>query len=355
MTIVGNLLIALATLLYFSLVSALFGKEPPRGGDAVVGYVWGIIIMGIAFSVCMGIVTLIIGGKGNFEWVSTGRSSRFFLVAGGFFATTITTVLCSLFKQENGPVPVVLKFLSDFVPILVPLVLIVTAIILLNNNLRMNVPAAVYKWPLLAVSVIGVAGIFSAAAGFIASEHRNQQAVIAGMIRDQDNNHQRMLSEIDTCDVMKNMVFILVFTDANQDVDVKEKAVAKIKTNRKWQQELVARLKSDWAPEAFNFLASNAVDDPQLFTEPVKEGVLVQARLVRETIRRSSHPSHFYAGQFSWEVERVLRTVDRFNNQGTDYRSAVRALRAALDEPSEFKKPAFECTGLLNEWIKKHP
>lgn len=355
MTIAGNILIALATIIYFVLVSALYGKEPPRGGDAVVGYVWGIIIMGIAFSVCMAIVTMIIGAKGNFEWVTTGRPSRFLIVTGGFLATVITTTICSLFKHENGQVSPILKFLSAFSPALIPLVMIIAAIILLNNNIRLSVPVAVYKWPLLLVVGIGITGIASAAADMIAQAERNRKAVIEGMIRDQDNNHQRILNEIDTCDVRKNMVFILVFTDANQDKDVREKAVAKVKTNPHWQQEIIARLKNDWAPEAFNFLASNAVDNPELFAEPVKEGVLVQARLIREYIRSSSHPSHFYAGLFSWEVERVLRTVERFDNSGTDYRQAVKAVRAALNEPCEFEKPAFDCAAMLDEWIKKHP
>ena len=53
---------------------------------------------------------------------------------------------------------------------------------------------------------------------------------------------------------MKNMVFILVFTDANQDTDVRAKAVAKIKTNPQWEEELIKRLNSGWASEAFNFL-----------------------------------------------------------------------------------------------------
>jgi len=355
MTIAGNILIALATLVYFSLVSALYGKEPPRGGDAVVGYVWGIIIMGVAFAACMAIVTMIIGAKGNFDWVASGKSSRFLIVTGSFLAAVITTTVCSLFKHENGPVSPVIKLLSAFSPALIPLVMIVAAIVLLNNDIRLSVPVAVYKWPLLLIVGIGITGIVAAAADMIAQAERNRKAVMEGMIRDQDNNHQRILNEIDTCDVTQNMVFILVFTDANQDKDVREKAVAKVKTNPRWQHEIIARLKNDWAPEAFNFLASNAVDNPELFAEPVKEGALVQARLIREYIRRSSHPSHFYAGLFSWEVQRVLRTVERFSNNGTDYRQAVKAIRAALNEPCEFEKPAFEGAALLDEWIKKHP
>ena len=214
---------------------------------------------------------------------------------------------------------------------------------------------AVYLWHFSVVFLLVVTGCANAGIGFIHENQRNQKVRVEEVIKQQDENHDRILREIDSCDVSKNMVFILVFTDANQDADVRAKAVAKIKTNPKWQQELVNRLQNDWAPEAFNFLASNDVEDPELFREPVKQGATIQAKLIRERIRACSHPSNFYEGQFLWEVERVLKTVDKFSNKHTDYRPAIKQLRAALDEPSDFEKPAFLCAALLDDWIKEHP
>jgi hypothetical protein len=150
------------------------------------------------------------------------------------------------------------------------------------------------------------------------------------------------------------MVFILVFTDGNQDEDIRKSAVTKIKSNPDWQMELIRILSTDWAPEAFHFLASNEVNERQLFLEPVRGGVLIQAKLIRESIRQSSHTSHFYPDLFSWEVERVLRTVDRFDGMGADYLPAVKELRAALDEPSEYKTIELNCMATLDKWIKSH-
>jgi len=354
MTFIGNMLLCIATIFYFLLLSALYGKEPPRGGDAVVGYVWGIIIMNLVFIICMILVCCIIGSKGALSWIWPGQPGRVILIATGLLAPLISIAVTSLFKYENGAGLGFTKWLAGFVPVLVPLVLLATGFILLNNTIRLQVPVAVYKWPLLFTLVIGITGTVAALQLFIADSLKNQQAVRERMIEDDIKNHNRMLSEIDSCDVSKNMVFILVFTDANQDKEVRERAVAKVKTNPQWQQEIIARLKNDWAPEAFNFLASNNVDDPKLFAEPVKEGIQIQARLIRESIRKASHPSHFYQGQFSWEVERVLRTAERFSNNGTDYLLSIKAVRAALNEPTEFEKPAFECIPLLDEWIKRH-
>ncbi len=163
-----------------------------------------------------------------------------------------------------------------------------------------------------------------------------------------------MLQDIDSCDVLKDMVFILVMTDANHDPDVRNKAVSKVKTNPKWQEELIRLLESDWAPEAFNFLASNEVDDKSLFPEAVKLGVLNQARLIRESLRSVSHPSHLYPEKFTWETERVLRTVDKFDNLGSDYRPAVQELRMAMDEHITFEKPVLNCVKILDKWLAKH-
>jgi hypothetical protein len=355
MTFIGNILIIISTFIYLALVSALFGKEPPRGGDGVVGYYWGIIYLNVAFFVCMCMVTFIIGYKGGFTWISPGRLTRVVIISTGLLSAIITSALSGLFKYEKGPVPALLKFFSGFVPILIPLLLLVAAIILLNRPIQVSVPVAVYKWPLLIVFATGIVGVAAAAQGYIKDSVSKQQARVADMIKRQDDNHQRMLNDIDSCDVSKNIVFILVLTDANHDKEVKEKAVAKIKTNPLWQQELIVKLQNDWAPQVFTFLASNDVDDPKLFAAPVKEGILIQAKLIRESIRRSSHPSDFYPELFLWEIDRVLRTADKFSNMGVDYRSAVKELRAALDEPSDYKKPLLQCVPLLDEWVKQHP
>jgi len=213
---------------------------------------------------------------------------------------------------------------------------------------------AAYQWPLIIVAIIGVTGSAAGIAGYLSDSAKNKTARINEIRQNNDDNHQRMLAEIDSCDVMKNMVFILVFTDGNQEADVREKSVAKVKTHPQWQQELIRLLQTDWAPEPFNFLANHDVDDPQLFLEPVREGVLIQARLIRESIRKASHPSHFYEGQFRWEVERVLRTVDRFKNKGVDYRPAVKELRAAFNEKSEFDKPKWGAMEMVEKWLEEN-
>jgi hypothetical protein len=57
---------------------------------------------------------------------------------------------------------------------------------------------------------------------------------------------------------------------------------------------------------------------------------------------------------FNWDVERILRTVEKYDGKGYDYLPAMKEVRAALDEPSEMEKPAFDCTPALDKWIREH-
>lgn len=352
MSILGNFFLILATISFLVLQSPSF-RRPPPGGDAGVGYAWGIIIFNLAFAVCMLVVALSIGTKGGFEWVSPKRSTRTAVVVIGLLATLITCTLSGFFRHEPGA-PALLRSLSGLFTLVIPVVLIVTGAILLNPSLRNAVPLAAYKWPLIVATSIGILGFGAALLTWMGSSMQRQASQIREGQERMDSNHQRMLADIDSCDVMKSIVPILVFTGDNQDRDIRERAVAKVKTHPQWQQELIRLLQTDWAPEPLQFLSSNDVDDPALFLEPVRLGVLNQARLIRERIRGANHPSNFYEGLFTWEVERALRTVDRFKGKGMDYVPAVKELRAALDERSEYEKPKFRAVKMLDKWLMEN-
>ncbi|MCC6412660.1 MAG: hypothetical protein IT270_13435, partial [Saprospiraceae bacterium] len=322
MTFLGNTLLIIAAFLYVMLLNAMYTRVP-RGGDAVMGYAWGIIILNGALSVVLILAAVIAGTKNGFDWVSPNGANRFLITSGVLLGALVLTALSALFKNEGGPVPVVLRLYGAFAPVLFPFILIAVGFILINPELRATLHPAVYRGPLVVLTTLTAVGIGGSLMGWMQlSQIRASEAVEYNKQRE-DKIHQSHLDDIDNCDVSKNMVFILVFTDANHDQDVREKALAKIKSRTDWQQEMLRLLGCDWAPQAFTFLASNDVDDKQLFAEPVREGVLIQARLIRESIRKSYHESHFYPDLFFWEVERVLRSVDRFQETGVDYKPAV--------------------------------
>ena len=351
MSIIGNVFLGLAALILFYLLTSFYSKPMP-GGDAGVGYAWGIIILNLGFVVCMGIVALIIAYTGGFEWVAATKSKRTLYVTVSVLAALIFAGLAGLLKGESGQIGGPAKYLVGISYLLVPILMILVSFILLNGNLRSSVPGVLYKWPSIFIAVISLVGLSSLLLAQMAASAKNQLAIAKSTINDEDENHVRILKEIDSCDVVTSVGSILVYTGDNQPEKIQMAAVSKIKTNPDWEKTLLTFFETDWAPEVFQFLASNDVDHPSLFEEPIRKGILIEARLVRERIRRCSHPSHFYPGMFDWDIERVIRTVERFKNKEVDFLPAMKELRAAMNEPSDLDKPEFRAAGMLDKWIK---
>jgi hypothetical protein len=278
MTIVGNLSLSLSVLLTFLLFRLTFIEKAP-GGDAVVGYAWSIIFCFLGLLVCLIAAAAVIGWQGGFAWIGSSGTTRFFLVTATVIVSVISAAVLSMFGDEPSITSGFLRTFSRLASVAVPLLLIAGAVLLLNSGSFPTMPTTFYRAPIIAGAAAGwAAGLLV----LILWGAQAQQNAVARMEEEsafQDRNHLRMLQEIDSCDVSKDMVFILVFTDANQHKDVRERSLAKIKSRPDWQEELIRRLNNRWAEQAFNFLASNDVDDKNLFPEAVRNGILNQAEI----------------------------------------------------------------------------
>lgn len=344
MAIIGNIFLGIAAFVAILLFNMRYLRTIPSGGDAAVGYAWSLLIGVFAFSICMAIVTIIIAWRGHFSWVGSPQG---FLLGAGFLLIMLGNGFF-LFGEGTGDLPLVIRLVFKYLPALLPLALVFAAGVLLHTQPG-TVPALLYKTPIYMGLVAGIlAGLF-----ILGRQLRNNLAVIKSQQAFEDKNHQDHLNQIDTTDVSINAVFLYVFTDANHASDVRQRALAKLKSRSDWQEEMVRRLHTAWAPEVFTFLASNEVEDKNLFAEPIREGIRIQAELIRESIRNGRGDYDLYPERFVWEIERILRTVDKFQSQEQDYKAAIRALRAALDEPTSFKKPELKAKKVLDNWLKK--
>lgn len=347
MLIIGNLFLGIAAVIFLLILNLTFLRTPP-GGDAGVGYAWTLIFGVLGFSICLGIVTAIIGKAGGFGWIEANSFPRWAIVLLGFLVVLVGNGFFMM-NERPGDLPYFFKLFLMLVPFVLPLALLLGAGILLNFKYAELNPLA-YKIPVyigLALSALGV--------GIILFAKMQQSAAILQAGREaEDKQYQDRLNHIDTTDVMNDGVFLYVYTDSNHDKEVRERALSRIKSRPDWQEELTRRLQNDWAPEAFNFLASNDVENKAIFPEPVRQGVLIQARLIRESIRQCRDKYDLYEGRFTWEVDRVIRTVDKFVGMGTDFRPAMQELRNALDERTSFEKPKLPANHILDKWLKAH-
>ena len=349
MQIIGNILLVIATLVFFSLLPAQLGFEKLPGGDARVGSAIALMMQFALFAISMLLLIIVIAWNGGFTWVAATKGARWLWVLGVIALIVTAIMYVNVPSVGDWNMPNFIRYIIVYIPVVLQLLALIAAYIFLHQK-KIDSPVLLKG---ISLALIGIS-LFGVLITFTGQQIQAQQAR-RDFMKDNpnglDDNEQRIMKEIDSCDVTKNMVFILVFTDANQNKLIREKAIAKVKTNANWQRELIARLQNDWAPEPFTFLASNNVDSPAIFIEPIRQGILIHAKLVKQKIKNAQD---FDSDLFYWELKNVIRTVDKFQSKEVDYLPAMKELRKAFDEPSENEKSDFRITTDLDKWIKKH-
>ncbi|MCB0855809.1 MAG: hypothetical protein KDD63_26490, partial [Bacteroidetes bacterium] len=120
-------------------------KTAPRGGDAVVGYAWSLILGILAFSICMGVVTIIIGRDGGFSWVGNSGGLRFLLVLAGFILIMVGNGFF-IFGEGLGNINPAIRQILKYIPAILGPLLIFSAFVLLNPG-KISVAPILYKLP----------------------------------------------------------------------------------------------------------------------------------------------------------------------------------------------------------------
>ncbi len=352
-SLTGNICLAIAAIISVALISPFFQHKISTSNDqGASGYMVIIVIfLSLLFLGLMSIVYIAINNQGGFDWVSTTGSVRFLILSIGLLSAVIIAAIGVMNRFMPFSSSDILQSLMKAVPVIIFVVLLVTGFILNNTGIREHVNLVFYKWPLFLVDGLSLAGVLFLAATTLFSGHSGVEDATRKYESAVSIKNDR-LAEIESSDVKENMVRLLEFTGGLYPQEVRDKASAKIKTNPDWQKELIDMLENDQALYAFNFLQSNDVADKNLFLQPVLTGALSVAGYIRHTIQGTS-PTAFDDGMFSDEVNRVLRTIEKFEGNGVDYLPAVREMRAALDEPVGGKKIKFDCRDTLDSWIGK--
>lgn len=348
MQFIGNLLLILATLAAGYLFNLNVLNKMPSG-DAGVGHAWVSFFSVIIFWLCITLTAVILGSMGAFEGLALGRFSSTGMLIVSFLVMLLGSNLGMLGFPLFG-----LRYLAILSIVVTPLVLLVGFAILMNPNLKLPVSPFTLRWGFGIVLALNSLLLGSAILGRVVSR-MGLYHLTRIFSNELDNNQLRIIAEIDSCDASKGIRSMFVFSGKNQHPKVREKALAKIKSKPDWQEDLADMLKGDWVGEAFIFLASNEVEDKAQLAQPVYDGVINYASIMRKRLRESSHPSHLYEGLFSTEVRQALEVVDKYQGLGIDYKPAVLELQAALDEPIHYDKPEFSCAKTLDQWLKQHP
>ena len=300
------------------------------------------------------ITTLIISYNGGYDWISTSRSVRVPVTLIGLFAAMTTCIFSGALNFGTGSMPAILRSVVSTSPVIIPLILIVANTVLLNRSLRLSVAENLYKWPLIGIALLGSLGVASFLYEYLSDLKREQSSRPASFVEDEQLNVQRKLADIDHCDVFTDMVAILVYTDSTQLHEIRSRAISKVKTNPKWQAELVRLLNTPYAAQAFNYIASNDFDKSVIGAGHIYNGILQETDVIKDEMNKATTSFDFYPGWHSWEVDRILIATDKFTPAQNQFLPAILKLRAALNESTPVKKPDFLALQSIDKWLKKH-
>lgn len=344
MQAIGNTFLLLSLIAGGFLFNLAFLTKSP-GGDAGVGQAYATFYTFAALWICITLLACIIGFTKGYQWLSLGRFASAGMLVVCFFIMVLGANLGleASFKS--------IRFIGLLSAVATPIVLMAASAVLLNENIKMVVPASLVKWGL--GSILGLNSLVLATM-FLGMVWLNISAFTSGSNGKLSDFELGILNRIDTCDVSKGIASLLIYSGDNQPRQIQEKTVAKIKSKPNWQEDILKALEDNNADDAFRFLLSNEVEDKHRFAKGVYKGVLSEARMIRDRTHRCWHQSQVYDGMFGTEVRRTLKTVEKFKDLGIDFKPAMQDLRASLDEPNPYGNLDVSSKKALDKWLKKY-
>lgn len=347
----GNLLLVAASVLLVALGRLQLSAMP--GGDRGVGFAFALLWGHGAMVLLMLAVTavLAIAGKLSAVPVAAGWQGP---AAFAFVAvSTLVAAAVAVAAPSGAPQPWSLDALMRLAPLMVPLLLIICAALLLNGDAPSASGATFIRRSLQGVTLFTVAMALVGAAPVMASRVRAWKTIATRDPSTLDSNEQWILSQIDSGVPSQQFVSLLGYTRAGNHPTIRARALEKLQSVPGWEQRVADELAGANAPEVFTFLSANDVPNRSIFAAPIAKGIEQEALLVRERIRRASHPSHLYEGLMIFEVDALLQTTEKFAALGTDYAPAMQQLRDAFSERSGYPHPRYRAVQAIDRWLKK--
>ena len=321
-----------------------------------MGYGLGLAFFGLCFTVSTLALTMNISSNGGLNWVSQQGGTRTLLVIFGWIAFAVAAFFCAALKwEDHGEFPRFISWIASHGgDIWLPLFMLVPAFVFLDSerSVQFSTVAQIILKVGFALNILISVGILY---GWMKASERNMDAAHAyTQKRDNErhNEHLKFIAEQKPTDAIVNL---MALTGRFHDQDVREAAVAKVKSKPDWEAKLLELLDNEhYHTEAYSFIDGNDVDHPALFVAPLNRSILRVAQEIKKRIKDSNDLQDWHFDHFS--IERLLRAIDEQFSEVGDFKPALLELRAALDtpKPERFKTVRFNITPILDRWLKAH-
>lgn len=354
----GNFLIILIVFTLVGLLSVT--ASPIPSGDSGMGAGLMIFFCGAGFFLLTGLLTWNLHSNHCFDWIKMPSHQRNLVVFLGWFTFSAATFASAIFKIEwhEGEFPSYLRWLSQAqAAVWLPLLLLIPAFMLLNFERAIEVVPDYVKIPMMTGFLLSILMGLGLLFGWFRANSQQQVAIVEYKKNKNDEQHDKNLAWIAEQKPTDPIVNILALTGRFHDRDVRDSAIAKVKSHPDWEAELIRLLsETEFDTQVYQFIDGNRVEHPALFVEPINHSIRRVAGEIKNRIKDSNNLQDWHFDHFS--LERLFRAIDeQFLLPGADYRPAVQALRKALDtpKPERFAKVKFTLTPLVDDWLKKHP
>ncbi len=350
MTILGNILLALAGFIYVLPLQLVLHDNTPKRNDGG-GAIWAAIFILAPLWILLTSATCVATAKGALDWSGRERSIQYLLVLVTGLALALATGFS--FVERFEPVshtPVWLRLLAGGVVQIFPLVTLVFGALALNPGLAPSVPPLLVRVPLLAMS--GASLVFAAglAVMLLVSVQKNAVARGAAEVEFHNKRDRDVLARVELLTVEDGFVELLGFANRFEKEYIRAIAIQKVQAHPQLTAALARILTNGFAEQALIYLDACDAPDPQALAEPVRTAILTLAGNAREGVEKTHT---FYAAQFDWNTRLILSVADKFAARGVDYAPAIREFRAALDGPRG-KDFDFTARRPLDAWLAKH-
>lgn len=342
MKVFANVLLALALL---AAVPAAYIAilVPPHANKLDITFV----LLMVPFWLCLMVALGTAIAAGAFDGLASSRGVQAVLVLA---ACTALLVVNGVLYLELFELEAWLGWLQRPLArsvFLLPLIATVSAFFVVTPALSEGVWPARWRVSLAACGGLSLLLASTMLAKFVLDQQSSASAAVEHEIAVSQQREASNLAEVKTLDPIKDFRALLLFTNSFQSPEIRAVALGKLNAHPDLIAALTQHIGAGRCDEALYYLEGSEVPISPVLAEQVRVAIVCMAERARKTLHEDS--AH-YDVNFDSDTRRVLAVADRFKPLGVDYLPAMRAFRAAMDEPNPHHFVP-KCRATIDKWI----
>jgi len=346
--ILGNISLGLAAVLYLFL--PFIANPGPGRGESTMGTAFGIAFVLIPLWLFLATGLCVAAFNGGLDWITDSRGLQYLLIVVTCLSLLVVTWMSGAISNEpSDQVPWAAKPFLHWAIYVFPIVVLVVAVLAVNGSSKDGYSPLVLRVPL---GVVGAASLLACAGmlgqWFLSSQEMHAKQV-EGLISREDALKREDLVLIDALDAVNDLGRLLPLGNRYKDMEVRARAIAKIRSNPKLEEDLASMLSGRWSVEALIYLDAEDAPDNSKLAGPVRDAIVNTATFVRSLMHTETT---IRPQDFEWETRLVLSAADKFGGYDVDLVPAVQEFRGAFDEPRR-DSPKIEAAATVDRWLAK--